>query len=198
MKYVFLFCANLSLLHSIGQTSEEDGHFWPRTITVVETDTLIGEYLEHLPINGKFEQLELYRYPNGKKTYRTSITGSFQDGKPNGTWDYYQVNKRLFYTAWTSKSKYFYEDSTVYILDHGRKIIAYNKDSTSISVKSLRGNYNWVQINCSCGFCHFQAIDRKDYQFCFHQEKLDKVIQNIEMETPIISIYYEYGLKDCP
>lgn len=173
---------------TLGQTSLETEKR-NEIITVIQTDSLPGTYLKHLPIEGKFEQLTLFRNPNGTFDYVTMIKGEYQNGKRFGTWIYTRINQDLYWID-IEKEVRFYTDSTIITSDFGR--IRYNQDSTALDA-SIKGMFSKANISCDSNMCVFQSMEKVHNRFCFQQEHLNAVITKLREGIPEIEIYYEIG-----
>ena len=163
-------------------------------ITVIQTDTLVGEYYNHLPIDGKFEQLTLFRYPNGTFDYVKMISGEYQTGDRIGTWCYRKIDQANYYFD-VGKEVRFYPDSTIITSDLG--YIKYDSDSTIVNA-TITGLFSKVDISCDNGLCVFESREKEKNRFCFSQEHINVVINQLSVGTPEIQIYYEFGKENCP
>ncbi len=163
-------------------------------LTVIQGDTLEGKYLRHLPIEGKFEQLRLFRYPDGTFKYIVDISGEYRFNKPFGTWEYTKVHQS-FYWIDIEKTVSFFPDSTIIKSDFfGR--IKYDSDSSNVEAFII-GIYSKVLITCQSEQCIFQSLESSANKFCFEQKQLDTVIEQIREGYPEIGIFMEFGQKNC-
>jgi hypothetical protein len=190
MKINLLLFTTFFMQIALGQTTLKRDEI----VTVVQKDTLVGEYYKHLPIKGKFEQLMLYQHPNGTFDYVTIVAGEFQDGKRIGSWTYIRFNQLYFWID-VEKEVQFYADSTIITSDFGR--IKYNSDSTIVNA-SISGMYSKVDISCKKNLCFFESQEKANNRFCFPQDYLDDVINQLREGYPEIEIYFARGLKERP
>jgi hypothetical protein len=190
MKLNLLLLSIFYFQTTLGQTSLVRDEI----ITVIQTDTLVGEYYKHLPIDGKFEQLTLFRNPNGTFDYVTMISDEYQIGKQIETWSYARINQ-TYYWIDVEKEVQFYPDSTIITSDFG--YIKYNSDSTIVNA-SITGMYSNVDISCDNGLCDFESREKAKNRFCFSQEQINVVVNQLRVGTPEIKRYYEFGKENCP
>ena len=163
-------------------------------LAVIEGDTLGGPFQNHLPFEGEFEQLILFRNPNGSYTYLNEISGAVQSKRPVGKWTYARIDQEYFYID-IEKEVYFYADSSIIESDFGR--IKYNTDSTEIEA-SIWGLRSKVEINCKEGQCLFQSIEAAQNRFCFKLLHFESVVEQLREGVPEIEIFRAFGWKDCP
>lgn len=163
-------------------------------VTLVENDTLPGEYFNHLPIEGTFKQLSLFRHPNGTFDYVTVISGEYQNEKPVGLWTYARINQ-AYYWIDIEKEVHYYSDSSVIKSDYGT--VKYNSNSTLVTA-SINGMYSKVNILCESNLCFFQSREKAGNRFYFEQEYLDRIIKQLRDGTPEIEIYLKFEKKTAP
>ncbi|WP_143764442.1 hypothetical protein [Owenweeksia hongkongensis] len=192
VKIIVSILTTLYFQSALGQTSLETIKR-NEIITVIQTDSLPGTYLKHVPIEGKFEQLTSFKFPNGIFDYVTMIMGEYQNGKPFGTWIYTRINQD-FYWIDIEKKVRFYPDSTIVTSDFGS--IRYNRDSTTVEA-SISGMLSKVNISCGRNTCVFQSMGKAKNEFCFQQEHLNAIITKLREGIPEIEIYNELGEKNA-
>lgn len=163
-------------------------------ITTIENDTLLGEYYNHLPIEGTFKQLSPFRNPNGTLDYIPLISGKYQNEKPIGVWTYARINQ-AFYWIDIEKEVHYHSDSIVIKSNYGT--VKYNLDSTLITA-SINGMYSNVNISCDSNLCLFQSEERAGNSFYFEQKYLDKIIQQLRDGSPEIELYLIFEKKTTP
>ncbi len=193
MKTILLIFTILCGQLTFGQT-DLDNDKRDQIVTLVENDTLPGEYFNHLPIKGTFKQLSLFRHPNGTFDYVTVISGEYQNEKPIGVWTYAGINQAYFWVNIVKKVHY-YADSSVIKSDKGR--VKYNSDSTLVTA-SINGMYSKVNISCESNLCFFQSEEKAGNRFYFEQEYLDKIIKQLRDGVPEIEIYLKFEKKLPP
>lgn len=162
-------------------------------LSIIGGDTLIGKYQNHLPIEGKFEQLKLWRYPSGVYKYTPEISGEYKAEKLCGTWTYWRLEEWPLEID-LEKKVYFYKDSTIIKGDFGK--IKYDSDSSNVEA-SILGMRSEVKIKCKDERCIFQSLEASRNKFCFQQEHLDSVIFQLREGHTEVAIFRALG-QNCP